>query len=47
MFAGLLTHIQLVLQQGICRCLTAFDQGGGPAHICTSFVIASHERVQQ
>ena len=47
MFAGLLTHIKLMLKQGICRCLTAFDQGGGPAHIFTSFVIASHQRVQQ
>ena len=43
MFAGLLTDLQLVLEQRVFGFVPAIQQGDGLAHISTGLFIAPHQ----
>ena len=47
MSAGLLTDLQLVLEQAICASVALLEQGSGLRDIVTSSVITTHQREQQ
>ena len=47
MSAGLLTDLQLVLEQAICASVALLEQGSGFRDIVTSSVITTHQREQQ
>ena len=47
MFAGLLTDLQLMLEQRIFGFVSAIQQGDGLAHISAGLVITPHQCLDQ